>query len=337
MKIATRGWALAALLLLPMSVSAQPGPVTVLTPADYFQIYQLYATYSVGIDTNNAELRTSVFTPDGTMSSDAVSKHVPYGMAQMRKNMGTTLRGPRPLGGHVQANFNIVPTADGVDANAYVMLVPAKPDADGNFIGRPGFYTDRLVKTADGWRFKTREIFEGREFDDPVLAAKARALARPAEIAMSPLASPAGTTSLTPADFVAISQLYSTWSVAMDTGNAAAYVATYAPDGTYSDSLDGHQPQDMAAMRKAVNAFPRTGIAAGRYHIMMNLHVVPHGDTADSTCYAMIYDGHRDGQGWLVGDKAFYTDRLVKTAKGWRFKSRDMFLARVENPPQPAK
>ena len=327
MRIAKTGWALAALLLL--SASASAGPVTVLTPADYFQIYQLYATYSVGIDTNNAELRTSVFAPDGTMSSDAVSKHVPYGMAQMRKNMGTTLRGPRPLGGHVQANFNLTPTADGVDSTAYVMLVPAKPDADGNFIGRPGFYTDRLVKTADGWRFKTREIFEGRDFDDPVLAAKATALARPAKPTL-PGPTPSST-ALTPADFVAINQLYSAWSVALDTGNAAAYVAAYTPDGTYSDSLNGHKPQNMAAMRKVVNALPRIGIAAGRYHIMMNLRTVSHGDTADSTSYAMIYDGHRDAQNWLVGDKAFYTDKLVKTAMGWRFKSRDMSLAWAEN------
>jgi hypothetical protein len=53
---------------------------------------------------------------------------------------------------HWNTNLRIVPSKDGASAAVYLMLV----DVSTKSIVATGMYNDTLVKTANGWRFKTR-------------------------------------------------------------------------------------------------------------------------------------------------------------------------------------
>jgi hypothetical protein len=50
------------------------------------------------------------------------------------------------------------------------------PDPESNVTVQPGFYTDTLVKTPAGWRFKTREFWSASE-----LAQDAGLIPRPSQ------------------------------------------------------------------------------------------------------------------------------------------------------------
>lgn len=139
----------------------QPKAVTKLTPDDYVEIYQLYSAYSLALDTGDGPGRVATFTPDGTFSW-FMSKHVPETMDVVLKRTNAYGRKSRPIGGHLLTNIHITPTTEGADGTCYAIL-GGPPDANGNISISPGFYTDTLVKTPQGWRFKTREFWTASE------------------------------------------------------------------------------------------------------------------------------------------------------------------------------
>jgi len=171
-KVSVRNWA-AAICFFSMSsflaasgaAHAQPTKsVMKLTPSDYVEIYQLYSAYSVALDTGDGPGRVGTFTPDGTFSS-FISKHVPETMDILLKRTNAYGQRKIPVGGHILTNIHITPTADGADGTCYALLGGGRPDAKGHFHVGPAFYTDTLVKTPVGWRFKTREVFIGMPGD----------------------------------------------------------------------------------------------------------------------------------------------------------------------------
>jgi hypothetical protein len=132
-------------------------------------------------------------------------------------------------------------------------------------------------------------------------------------------------TKLTPMDYVDIYRLYSDYSVALDTGNGPARVATFTKDGTFSWFMSHHVPESMATVLKRTNDYGRTIRPRRIYHILTNIHITPTADGADGTCYAVL--GYVDQNGdWKV-QPGFYTDTLVKTPVGWRFKTRVFWTA----------
>jgi len=146
---------------------AQPAKtVTKLTPGDYIEIYQLYSAYSIALDTGNGPGRIATFTPDGTFSSH-ISNHVPETMDILLKRTNAYGQKNMPAGGHMLTNIHVTATTDGAIGTCYALLGGGKADADGHFNVMPAFYTDTLVKTRAGWRFKTREIFEAYELATP--------------------------------------------------------------------------------------------------------------------------------------------------------------------------
>jgi len=149
---------------LSVSHAQQQMAVTKLTPEDYVQIYQLYSAYSDSLDTGNGPARVATFTPDGTFSS-FISKHVPETMDILLKRTNAYGQKKVPVGGHMLMNIHLTPTPEGANGTCYAILGGGKADADGHFYSSPAFYTDTLVKTTAGWRFKTREVFIGTPGD----------------------------------------------------------------------------------------------------------------------------------------------------------------------------
>jgi hypothetical protein len=118
-----------------------------LTTDDLVEIQQLYAKYNWALDAGDSQGYAATFTPDGVFNNNA-------GRDAIVKFADTFHAG---LGGHVKhwnTNLMILPTATGASGQVYLVLV--------DFANKPATivtsatYSDELVKTPQGWRFKKR-------------------------------------------------------------------------------------------------------------------------------------------------------------------------------------
>ena len=155
----------AVAVMLPFALiqpaSAQGTP---LSANDYVQIYNLYTAYCWALDRGNGAALAATFAPGGTersLSSHHTPQPVTSVAAQATKDGPSTTR-------HVMANIELTPTADGVNGRAYGLVISGQV-TPGTITGSPALYHDTLVKTASGWRFKTREIWLDQEKDSPYL------------------------------------------------------------------------------------------------------------------------------------------------------------------------
>jgi hypothetical protein len=141
---------------------------TPMTPQDYIDIQQLAARYAFDIDTcvNAGADFADLFTDDGEFS---VSQQ--WGVAGNRKTKGRVAlidaaggdgqggcKDPKTTLGygisHIVVNHVITPTADGAVGKSYLLAIGV--GGDPTRIERQGGYDDVYVKTAAGWRIKSR-------------------------------------------------------------------------------------------------------------------------------------------------------------------------------------
>ena len=138
-----------------------------LTTQDYIDIEQLYAQYNQAIDVGDAKGWAATFTADGAFNKFVGKDALEGFINQWREKMNGANRR------HWNTNLRIVGSPEGANASVYLMLVDVstKPIS----IIMTGTYTDTLVKTAEGWRFKTRTTHS----DAPPAATPAAAPAKP--------------------------------------------------------------------------------------------------------------------------------------------------------------
>lgn len=119
-----------------------------LTTQDYIDIEQLYAQYNLAIDSGDAEGWAATFTPDGSFNRFQGKEALVGFINQWRDKMGGANRR------HWNSNLRIEGTPEGAKGTVYLMLIDAstKPVS----VVTTGSYSDILVKTANGWRFKSR-------------------------------------------------------------------------------------------------------------------------------------------------------------------------------------
>jgi hypothetical protein len=139
-----------------------------LSSQDYIEIQQLSARYAFAIDTcvNAGADFADLFTDDGEFS---VSQQ--WGVAGSRKTKGRVAlmdaAGGDGVGGckdpkttmgygisHIDVNHVITPTPDGATGKSYILAIGV--GGDPTRIERQGGYEDVYVKTATGWRIKSR-------------------------------------------------------------------------------------------------------------------------------------------------------------------------------------
>jgi hypothetical protein len=128
-------------------------------------------------------------------------------------------------------------------------------------------------------------------------------------------AAPARAADLTPQDYVAIEQLYAQYNHAIDSGDAEGWAATFTPDGTFNNRFTGHD-----GLVGFVQLWREKMNGGNRRHWNTNLHIVGTSDGASGAVYLMLVDVGTQPPS-IVGTGS-YTDTLVRTAAGWRFKSR---------------
>jgi hypothetical protein len=154
--------ALAASLFAGGHIAAQkPAKVVaagrMLSAADYLEIQQLAVRYSYALDSgsNGAEMFANLFARDGVFISET------RGPITGRKQLLALGRGHQPmLPRRFIANHVIQTSGDGAVGRVYVIEVdlPANNEAGGQLSPTAGRYEDVYVRTAEGWRFKSREF-----------------------------------------------------------------------------------------------------------------------------------------------------------------------------------
>ncbi len=145
----TRATAVVVTVLLALagagSASAQVGA---LTTQDYIEIHELYARYNHAMDLGIGAGQgvADTFTEDGVLNKTTVGRQA---IAELSRRAGG---GPRR---HITTSLVLTPSGEGVKGQAYYFLVDAS-SKEFNLV-QGGQYDDTIVKTAKGWRFKTRQ------------------------------------------------------------------------------------------------------------------------------------------------------------------------------------
>jgi hypothetical protein len=147
-----------------LTVAAQG---TALTAQDYSEITQLINRYAYGIDTcgGNGFDYANVFTPDGVFidrNSDAGFKAggrvLAKGRQALAELVGGGARGCKTKlvwtdWSHLMLNHEITATPEGARGRIYLVQLGMKGPGT---IERHGGYEDIYVKTAEGWRIRSR-------------------------------------------------------------------------------------------------------------------------------------------------------------------------------------
>jgi hypothetical protein len=139
--------------------------------------------------------------------------------------------------------------------------------------------------------------------------------------------------SLSPEDYIAIQQLVSKYAYAIDecTNKGYDYADLYVPDGSFATSRNGKISNRFDGREKLAEA-ARGGAAdckdvpwAGIVHMLVNHVIEPAPGGATGKVYLIAVG--LDGEPGKVEAQGRYEDVYVRTAQGWRFKSRLHVLA----------
>jgi hypothetical protein len=128
-------------------ISAQKSDAKALTAQDFVDIQQLYTRYNWLLDTGDSEGYASTFTPDGVFNNNVGHEAIVKFATTFHAGLGSHVK-------HWNTNLMITPTPEGAIGQVYLVLVDfaTKPAS----IATSANYSDELVKTPQGWRFKKR-------------------------------------------------------------------------------------------------------------------------------------------------------------------------------------
>ena len=151
-----------------------------LTALDYQEITQLINRYAYGIDTcaNNGYDYADVFTADGVFidkNSDEGFRQSGRVLAKGREALATLVgggsRGCKTKlvwtdWSHLMLNHQITPTPEGASGRIYLVQMGMKGPGS---VERHGGYEDVYVRTAAGWRIKSRTHVRNKAWHNPLL------------------------------------------------------------------------------------------------------------------------------------------------------------------------
>ena len=129
-----------------------------LSGGDIAEIQQLYARYNQGLDFKDKELFLSAFAADAVYTTGG--GEVYEGTAGLTEWVTPLLENTSgPAVTHNNTSVLITPTAEGAQGRGYWMLMNVSEREPAPVFS--GYYTDTFVRTADGWRIKTRGSVRG--------------------------------------------------------------------------------------------------------------------------------------------------------------------------------
>jgi hypothetical protein len=318
--------------------AAKQAAVPTITPLDYIEIRQLVSRYGYAVDTGagNGTMYAELFAPDGAFLDRT-------GKATKGRNDLSALarrfrRGPQSTF-HFLVNHVVEPTADGARGKEYLLqLRMGEPNLENDIFGG-GHYEDAYEKTANGWRFKSRQFVPSDLATSSVGTGGAAPLAAiaPAISTRTATASlPAG--AFTALDYLQIQQLVHRYGWALDSGadNGFAYADLYTTDGVFTGTNQGaggrsYQGRDLLA------ALARGGPRGALYvsHYATNVVIEPTADGAVGHTYVAIFKLGNGGKPTVIDHGGRYDDVYAKAADGWRFKHRTYYESTSGEPVQP--
>lgn len=333
-KIALPG-AGALVLALATVATAQQSPG--LTPMDYVQIRQLAARYAFAMDTgaDDGYQLADLFATDGELVNPS---------AKGRDELAVVARGGNrgPLNTSLYTmNHVIEPAPEGAIGRQYIIQlnfdqnVPQVPPGTSQWslIGQKrgevsnlgGHFQDVYVKTAQGWRFKRRELITSRSGPQPQIERLTGTTpTRPVSAPSTASASTDGG-GLTVMDYLQIEALEASYGHALDNGygttdNGVTYRNLYTPDADFVGRT-GH-----AALEQLGREQPH-GPKYAR-HFLTNHVIEPTPTGAKGKAYLAVIDigeGNAPSTLFLGGH---YEVEYVKTPDGWRIQNRRLYAPR---------
>jgi hypothetical protein len=342
-------------------------PMT-LAPMDYIEIKQLVNRYGFAVDTgsNNGYDYADLFSADGEFMR-------PY--AKGREQLAALARGGRlgPNNTvHYIMNHVIEATPDGAIGKEYLIelnweIAPAgaqngrgqTAQVQGNdggrgesvngwdLVGRKagelartgGHYEDVYVKSPVGWRFRKRDFIPSKSGADPAPLPAPRIPAAAAQpdppAALAPAANfipPTMQSSLTALDYIEIAQLAASYGHALDSGygkgeNGEAYANLYTADAAFAGAVGHDQLVTLAQIQPRGPDYVR--------HYLTNHVIEPTPEGARGKEFLVVIDNGENGKASSLFLGGHYEDTYVRTADGWRFKTRRLFPPRLGPPAQP--
>jgi len=143
-RVAAGRWLLASVLVVGLVSPAAAQSVPRLSGEDYAEILQLYFRYPLALDSGDAEGYADLFTEDGS-----------FGNRVGREALLDFVRGRTPSTvRHAPLTPIITPTAEGASGVVLNLFIDVAQTPA--VVTRVSQYTDTLVRTPEGWRFKTR-------------------------------------------------------------------------------------------------------------------------------------------------------------------------------------
>jgi hypothetical protein len=323
-----------------------------LNASDYLEIEQLVYEYGWALDSgeNNGFAYADLYATDGAFTG---TNQGPGGRTyQGRDNLAALARGPQrgPLNvGHLVTNLIVTPTPSGAMGRVYVGIFdPGKPGTPPG-AGHGGFYDDVYVKTPQGWRFSKRTYYEGKwgepnvPMPPPVPGVRALREGTPG---------PSSTgRRLGDADHVQIQQLVARlpYELDMNADDGFAYASGFTPDGTFACVLpdtgdaavsglpaacaphSGKVATNVRPSARGHEALARMATAEEPHgpnyvrHFVFNHVIEPSRRGATGKAYVAVIDiTPRQPAGFAhsIFTIGRYDDEYVKTAQGWRIRSR---------------
>jgi uncharacterized protein (TIGR02246 family) len=123
-----------------------------ISAADRLAVHELVARYAWALDTSDADLMASVFTPDGSFTGDVATYS---GHAQLRAwvaSRSAELRATQ----HVVSNLMLRAVADAIEERSLCLIVGP---AGGHFgVQSSGYYEGRVVQHDGTWLFAARHF-----------------------------------------------------------------------------------------------------------------------------------------------------------------------------------
>ena len=120
-------------------------------------------------------------------------------------------------------------------------------------------------------------------------------------------------TSLTADDYIEIQQLYARYNIAIDSGDAEGYAATFIPEGVFN-TFNGHD-----ALVGFIKTWRERLSGGNMRHWNTNLAITGTPEGANGSVYLLLVNVSVRPP--VIAQAATYQDQLVKTAHGWASRS----------------
>jgi len=349
------GSLLLALLAVP-GADAVTSSEMQLSPQDYIDIEQLTTRYTFAIDhcTNSGYDYADLYTQDGEFGVasdwDAAPARTSKGrdaLAQAAGGGPGGCRDPKTLRGygvtHVSLALVVTPTATGASGTS--MLLALGVGGSPTKIERQGGYKDEYVRTAAGWRIKRRwhvfpnmatsVQFGSQNREQTPYRASVRATAGLPTAGMALVGAAAGQSPphLTAQDYIDIRMLSARYAQLIEhcTNKGYDYAGLYTPDGEFGGTDQWDVPPKKPAkgpdaLATAANGGPdgckdaQKWMGNGLTHIIVNTVITPTATGAAGKSFLVMLGVQHDPT--RIIRLGGYQDTYVKTAEGWRFKTR---------------